>query len=130
MEVDVKAEKFEENAEALVEEDYVVDEYDVFLTKQLSKDLAVFQFPLRNVQRPLSVQKEVEEVRIKPTSHKVEMQLKINTDDNYDTESIENLGVTPANYRHALTSRSVPLQTNYAIGVFRGSKMKILFGTN
>lgn len=59
------------------DDDEIVAEIDVYLSKALKDDLAIFQYPLRPAWRENS---EMEEVKMKPNHYKFEIEFDINTD--------------------------------------------------
>lgn len=111
------------NADVIMEEvaeeddDPVVQEIDVFITNNLSRMLCLLQFPLRPATRNLDLS-NVSEARFKSLKMgpRLEMDCAIPQGETYDTESEWQIpSIT-------LKSDSVPLRTNYAIGVLREEK--------
>lgn len=96
------------------DDDPVVQEIDVFITNKLSRMLCLLQFPLRPATRDLKLS-EVSEARFKSLKMgpRLEMDCAIPQGETYNTESEWQIpSIT-------LKSDSVPLRTNYAIGVLR-----------
>ncbi|ELT95950.1 hypothetical protein CAPTEDRAFT_186672 [Capitella teleta] len=63
------------------EDDPVVEEIDVFLSKQLASQLYLIQYPLRPVYRPFT-NRVVEFARCKPQQQKLELSLELDTQSN------------------------------------------------
>ncbi|EMS55910.1 hypothetical protein TRIUR3_27365 [Triticum urartu] len=76
----------------LEDEDFVVREMDVYFTpKPFDKDtkLYIAQYPLRPCWRPYELGEVCKEVRVRPESSEVEVDLEIDTEsDNYDPETV------------------------------------------
>lgn len=105
--------------------DRVVREIDVFFTPQIdpSTQLYVLQYPLRPCWRPYEMDERCEEVRIKPLTAEVEVDLSIDVDSkNYDSNADHRVGMT----KQTLSSSMKPtLATGYAVGVLIGNKLHI-----
>ncbi|KAF0898649.1 hypothetical protein E2562_009162 [Oryza meyeriana var. granulata] len=102
-------------------EDFVVREIDVYFTpKPFDEDtmLYVMQYPLRPCWRPYELNEICKEVRVKPLSSKVELDLDIDTEcENYDPEVSVPLGLT----EQTLSSSKAADMADYAVGVLRGN---------
>uniref|UniRef100_A0A0E0LT30 DNA-directed RNA polymerase III subunit RPC5 n=1 Tax=Oryza punctata TaxID=4537 RepID=A0A0E0LT30_ORYPU len=103
------------------EEDYVLREIDVYFTpKPFDEDtmLYVMQYPLRPCWRPYELNEICKEVRVKPLSSKVEVDLDINTEcENYDPE----VPVASKLTEQTLSSSKAADVADYAVGVLRGN---------
>lgn len=106
-------------------EDVVVREIDVFFNPAMDDGtkLYVMQYPLRPCWRPYELDDRCEEVRVKPVSAQMEVDLKIDVDSkNYDKDFGERLDMT----KQTLSSSwKVPLNTGYAVGVLMGNKLHL-----
>ncbi|XP_021763359.1 DNA-directed RNA polymerase III subunit RPC5-like [Chenopodium quinoa] len=105
-----------------VEEDCVVAEYDVYYTpRDPATQLYVLQYPLRPSWRPYELEQRCTEVRYKPKSGEVEVDLSIDTNsDNYlksDTDDGKLVTQTLS------SSCKPPQTTSYAIGVLFDKKL-------
>lgn len=108
------------NTNAQDEEDYVTSEVDIFLTKELSDQLFLFQHPLRPSHKPYP-QEKLSDLKMKPKQHKFEMEFAFETDgDHYDKDN----QVGESQTKSTLTSSEVAMKTNYAVGIYRNSKCK------
>lgn len=99
------------------DDDPVVQEIDVFITNKLSRMMCLLQFPLRPATRNLDLS-TVSEARFKSLKMgpRLEMDFSIPQGSTYNEESEWKIpSIT-------LKSDSVPLRTNYAIGVLREEK--------
>ncbi|KAF8654908.1 hypothetical protein HU200_061337 [Digitaria exilis] len=109
-------ERAEENVE---EEDFVVREIDVYYTPKPFDDdtkLYIMQYPLRPCWRPYELNEICEEVRVKPLSSEVEVDLSVNTQsENYDQEA--RLRLT----KQTLSSSKADDVSDYAVGVLKGN---------
>uniref|UniRef100_A0ACD5U3K0 Uncharacterized protein n=1 Tax=Avena sativa TaxID=4498 RepID=A0ACD5U3K0_AVESA len=103
------------------DEDFVVREIDVYFTpKPFNEDtmLYIMQYPLRPCWRPYELNEICKEVRVKPLSSKVEVDLEINTEsDNYDRE----VSASSRQTKQTLSSSKAPDVTDYAVGVLQGN---------
>lgn len=103
------------------DEDFVVREIDVYFTpKPFDEDtmLYIMQFPLRPCWRPYELNEICKEVRVKPLSSEVEVDLDINTEsDNYDPEVSASVRLT----KQTLSSSKAADVSDYAVGVLRGN---------
>ncbi|XP_066330173.1 uncharacterized protein [Miscanthus floridulus] len=101
------------------EEDFVVREIDVYFSpKPLDDDakLYIVQYPLRPCWRPYELNEICEEVRVKPLSSEVEIDLSVNTQsENYDQEAPLRLT------KQTLSSSKAADVTDYAVGVLKGN---------
>src|SRR5438046_1160257 len=59
------------------EEDEIVQRYEVFLSHSLTKNLYVFQFPLRPTSRPYEFRR-LREAKFKPNHKKMDLEFEIN----------------------------------------------------
>ncbi|XP_037458221.1 uncharacterized protein LOC119329310 [Triticum dicoccoides] len=107
------------------DEDFVVREIDVYFTpKPFDKDskLYIMQYPLRPCWRPYELGEVCKEVRVKPGSSKVEVDLEVDTQsDNYDPEVSGSLRVTT----QTLSSSEAADVSDYAVGVLRGNMVHL-----
>ena len=94
--------------------DPVVREIDVFVTNKISRMLCMMQFPLRPPWRTLESQ-QIAQVRLKPlkAGPRIEMDLALPRGPTYDAEATYPIS------QQTLRSATVPLQTNYALGILR-----------
>ncbi|XP_073311538.1 uncharacterized protein [Primulina huaijiensis] len=103
-------------------EDEVVREIDVYLTSSLDPNtrLYVLQYPLRPLWRPYEMEERCEEVRVKPGSNEVEVDLAIDFESkNYDRDA----GSRVLMKKQTLASSWKPPHTSgYAVGVLTGNK--------
>jgi hypothetical protein len=108
--------------------DPVVQEIPVILCQDLSSQLCLVQYPLRPPWRPYDP-KSLQEIRFKPTRQILEMDYTIPDFDvkEYRTISLSDLKETTTTgtlpRKLGLRSSTVPLKTNYLIGLYRGSEM-------
>ncbi|KMT05799.1 hypothetical protein BVRB_7g166380 [Beta vulgaris subsp. vulgaris] len=130
--MDVKEEEERENPETSnvcddvmevdVDEDIVVAVYDVYFTPcDPSTQLYVIQYPLRQSWRPYGLDQRCTEVRMKPKSGEVEVDLSL------DTES-DNYNPAAANKITKVTLSSpcrVPPVAQYAVGLLSGKKLYV-----
>ncbi|XP_052196498.1 uncharacterized protein LOC127803915 isoform X2 [Diospyros lotus] len=128
VDVEAKSEVEEANGEPMEEdgiEDRVVREIDVLLTPQIDANTQIYvlQYPLRPCWRPYELDERCEEVRIKPTSAEMEVDLTIDVDSkNYDNDANPRARMT----KQTLTSSMKPTRsTGYAVGVLVGNKLHI-----
>ncbi|CAL4971480.1 unnamed protein product [Urochloa decumbens] len=107
-----------ERAEA-EEEDFVVREIDVYYTPKPFDDdtkLYIMQYPLRPCWRPYELNEICEEVRVKPLSSEVEVDLSVDTQsENYDQEAPLRLT------KQTLSSSKADGVSDYAVGVLKGN---------
>ncbi|XP_059623709.1 uncharacterized protein LOC132266739 [Cornus florida] len=122
MDVDGEGPKAEPIAEDDAE-DQVVREIDVFFTPatDTNTQLYVLQYPLRPCWRPYELDQRCEEVRVKPTSTEVEVDLKVEVDSkNYDPDSRMRMA------KQTLSTSWKPTRTTgYAVGVLMGNKLHL-----
>ncbi|XP_075501526.1 uncharacterized protein LOC142539740 [Primulina tabacum] len=106
-------------------EDEVVREIDVYLTSSLDPNtrLFVLQYPLRPMWRPYEMEERCEEVRVKPASNEVEVDLAIDFESkNYD----RNADSRDLMKKQTLASSWKPPQASgYAVGVLTGNKLHL-----
>jgi DNA-directed RNA polymerase III subunit RPC5 len=102
-----------------VEEDFVLREIDVYFNPKPFEDdtqLYIMQYSLRPCWCPYELNEICEEVRVKPLSSEVEVDLSINTQsENYDQEAPLRLT------KQTLSSSKAVDVTNYAVGVLKGN---------
>lgn len=107
------------------DEDMIVREIDVFFTPSIDADskLYVMQYPLRPLWRPYELDERCEEVRVKPSTSEVEMDLSTDVDsNNWDSEKASRLSIT----KQTLSTTWMPPQaTGYAVGVLVGNKLHL-----
>ncbi|CAN6311348.1 unnamed protein product [Urochloa humidicola] len=107
-----------ERAEA-EEEDFVVREIDVYYTPKPFDDdtkLYIMQYPLRPCWRTYEFNEICEEVRVKPLSSEVEVDLNVDTQsENYDHEAPLRLT------KQTLSSSKADGVSDYAVGVLKGN---------
>lgn len=118
-EIKIKTEEWE-NVQPIDVDDQIVDEFDVFLTPNLAKEVSIFQFPIRSFLRPFAFRSELTEMKGKSfhrSDPKIEMHLKTKKKTEYYDDSASQLA---AAHKMVLSSTKVPLKTNYCIGVFKG----------
>ncbi|XP_028775635.1 DNA-directed RNA polymerase III subunit RPC5 [Neltuma alba] len=104
-------------------EDTVVREIDVFFTPSIATDtqLYVLQYPLRPCWRPYELDDRCEEVRLKPDSSEVEVDLSIDMESsNHDREFASKLKMTKQTLS---TSWKPPCTNGYAVGLLVGNKL-------
>ncbi|OWM66364.1 hypothetical protein CDL15_Pgr013581 [Punica granatum] len=120
-----KAEPMETEEEDGAVEDEIVREIDVFFNASIDAktQLYVVQYPLRTWWRPYELDERCEEVRVKPRSAEVEVDLSIDVESrNYDTECSSQLKST----KQTLTSSwKPPCATSYAVGILIGNKLHL-----
>ncbi|CAN6277533.1 unnamed protein product [Urochloa humidicola] len=101
------------------EEDFVVREIDVYYTPKPFDDdtkLYIMQYPLRPCWRPYELNEICEEVRVKPLSSEVEVDLSVDTQsENYDQEAPLRLT------KQTLSSSKADGVSDYAVGVLKGN---------
>ncbi|KAG6663282.1 hypothetical protein CIPAW_02G015600 [Carya illinoinensis] len=119
---EAKEESMEDDA---MEEDAVVREIDVFFNTPMDDDtkLYVLQYPLRPSWRPYDLDDRCEEVRVKPSSDQMEVDLALDVDSkNFDQDFGNRLKLT----KQTLSSSwKVPHTTGHAIGVLIGNKLHL-----
>ncbi|GMH24116.1 hypothetical protein Nepgr_025959 [Nepenthes gracilis] len=106
------------------EEDCVVCEYDVYFSPPPLDDntrLYVLQYPLRPCWRPYEFDQRCTEVRVKPNSSEVQIDLSIDDEsENFDAGAPTALTMK----KQTLSSSWTPSRTaGYAVGVLRGRKL-------
>ncbi|KAG8384040.1 hypothetical protein BUALT_Bualt04G0076700 [Buddleja alternifolia] len=113
--------------EAKEPEDEVVREIDVYFSPSLdpSARLYVLQYPVRPVWRPYDLDERCEEVRVKPPSAELEVDLSIDVDSkNYDSGTDPRLQMK----KQTLTTKwKSPHSSRYAVGVLTGNKARLFF---
>eukprot|EP00257_Ricinus_communis_P019446 XP_015578439.1 DNA-directed RNA polymerase III subunit RPC5 [Ricinus communis] len=106
------------------EEDMIVREIDVFFTPSIDSatQLYVMQYPLRPCWRPYELDERCEEVRVKPQSTEVEVDLTIDDSSNWDPAQ-----ASKYNFKKQTLSTSFmpPRVTGYAVGVLIGNKLHL-----
>ncbi|KAJ6732946.1 DNA-DIRECTED RNA polymeraseS III 80 KDA POLYPEPTIDE RNA polymerase III SUBUNIT 5 [Salix koriyanagi] len=106
------------------EDDVVVREIDVYFTPSVDPNtqLYVMQYPLRPRWRPYELDERCKEVRVKPESTEVEVDLSIDDTKNYDPDIASRLNMK----KQTLSSSwSPPPATGYAVGVLIGNKLHL-----
>ncbi|MCL7038362.1 hypothetical protein MKW94_000376 [Papaver nudicaule] len=108
------------------EEDEVVREIDVFfkpspVDADSTTQLYVLQYPLRPSWRPYDMDRNCQEVRVKPKKVQVEIDLALEIDENYDN----NVAVHQRITKQTLLSKKVPLTRGCAVGVLVGNKLHL-----
>ncbi|PIA52566.1 hypothetical protein AQUCO_01000440v1 [Aquilegia coerulea] len=105
------------------EEDQVIREIDVFLTPSFDNNsqLYVMQYPLRPSWRPYELNERCKEVRIKPKTGKIEVDIHLEKSKNYNKDAADKLKIS----KQTLSSWKPPLTTSYAIGVLIGNKLHL-----
>ncbi|XP_011025735.1 PREDICTED: DNA-directed RNA polymerase III subunit RPC5 [Populus euphratica] len=106
------------------EDDVVVREIDVYYTPSVDPNtqLYVMQYPLRPCWRPYELDERCKEVRVKPQSAEVEVDLSIDDTKNYDPDIASRLNMK----KQTLSSSwSPPPATGYAVGVLIGNKLHL-----
>ncbi|KAL1190934.1 hypothetical protein V5N11_020908 [Cardamine amara subsp. amara] len=114
--------KVEEEEE---EEDVVVREIDVFFNPSIDANtkLYVLQYPLRPSWRPYEMDERCEEVRVKPSTSQVEIDLAMDVDSkNYDSSFGSTLNM---NKQTLMTTWKQPPTLDYAIGILSGDKLHL-----
>eukprot|EP01121_Diplochlamys_sp_Union-15-3_P017583 TRINITY_DN6217_c0_g1_i2.p1 TRINITY_DN6217_c0_g1~~TRINITY_DN6217_c0_g1_i2.p1 ORF type:complete len:205 (-),score=38.82 TRINITY_DN6217_c0_g1_i2:1310-1924(-) len=102
--------KESENTNEDEDDDPVVAEISVILSKELDSRLSLLQHPLRPPWR-LHDSDKLKEIRLKPKGSILEAEYYSNWRDESEEDT------------YGLKSSSVPLKTNYAIGLFRGDEL-------
>ncbi|XP_074268717.1 uncharacterized protein LOC141592055 [Silene latifolia] len=111
-----------EDVAAEEEEDYVVAEYDVYYTPPSpDSQLYVMQYPLRPSWRPYDLEQRCTEVRMKPTTSEMEVDLTMDMEsDNYDRDS----PLADKMKKQTLSSSGKsPQAATYAVGLLKGKKL-------
>ncbi|XP_050364185.1 uncharacterized protein LOC126782884 [Argentina anserina] len=107
------------------DEDVVVREIDVFFNPNVdsSTQLYVLQYPLRPRWRPYELENRCEEIRVKPGTAEVEVDLSIDLySKNCDQEFADRLKMT----KQTLATEWGPCRsTGYAVGVLMGNKLHL-----
>lgn len=129
-------------AEAEEEDDPVVEEYDVYLSKQLSDSLLVFNYPVRLAKLPYDEVRHVG-AKMKPVQQKVELELAIDTRcSNYSLSHGEQIATNVEGLRagadlgsqfpsgllekQTLTSSTAADKPrNHAVGAFRNGELHL-----
>ncbi|GAA0185231.1 DNA-directed RNA polymerase [Lithospermum erythrorhizon] len=109
-----------------VDVDVVVNEIDVYFSPSIDENtkLHVWQFPLRPMWRPYELEERCKEVRVKPDSGEVEIDLTIDvdSDQNYDHNADPRIKIN----KQTLSSSWIPpARTVYAIGILSGNKLHL-----
>ncbi|CAN0890685.1 DNA-directed RNA polymerase III subunit RPC5 [Linum grandiflorum] len=115
-----------DNGEEVVEEeDVIVREIEVFFTPSVDPEtqLYVLQYPLRPRWRPYELDERCEEVRVKPSTDEVEVDLSIDDSMNFDANYASMLEMK----KQTLSSVWAPPSTRagYAVGVLIGNKLHL-----
>ncbi|XP_015083435.1 DNA-directed RNA polymerase III subunit RPC5-like isoform X2 [Solanum pennellii] len=107
--------------------DEVVREIDVCINPSFdpSTQLYVFQYPLRAVWRPYELEERCQEVRLRPSTAEMEVDLAIDLDSkNFDRDSVHAATIK----KQMLSTSWMPLPTcasGYAVGVLIGDKLHL-----
>ncbi|XP_010548346.1 PREDICTED: DNA-directed RNA polymerase III subunit RPC5 [Tarenaya hassleriana] len=107
------------------EQDAVVREIDVFFNPGIDSDtkLYVIQFPLRPSWRAYDLNERCEEVRVKPSTCEVEIDLSIDVhSENYDKDFGSKLNMSKQTLG---TTWRPPPALNYAVGVLIGDELHL-----
>ncbi|MED6155690.1 hypothetical protein PIB30_007198 [Stylosanthes scabra] len=107
------------------DEDTVVREIDVFLAPSIDSatQLYVLQYPLRPCWRPYELDERCEEVRLKPRSSQMEIDLSVDMDSsNLDPETASKLNFTKQTLE---TKWNPPSANGYAVGLLKGDKLQL-----
>lgn len=126
MDVDSKEEVKAEAPEIHNDADEVVNEIDVYFSPSINANtkLYVLQYPLRPLWRPYELDERCKEVRVKPDSSAVEIDLSIDVDNdqNYDNNADPKIKIT----KQTLSSSwRPPAQAAYAVGVLTGNELHL-----
>lgn len=116
----------DESMASEAEEDEVIREIDVYLTPSIDPNtkLYVLQYPLRPKWRPYDLDEKCEEVRVKPGSSEVEIDLAVDVDSkNYDSDAAP--GVKMTKQTLSTSWKPTPFSTGYAVGVLAGNKLHL-----
>lgn len=106
-------------------EDMVVREIDVLFTPSvdINTKLYVLQYPLRPRWRPYEFEGRCDEVRVKPTTGEVEVDLNVDIEsNNYDSKADANLQMKKQTLK---SSWQPPMATSYAVGLLMGDKLHL-----
>ncbi|CAL1376662.1 unnamed protein product [Linum trigynum] len=107
------------------DDDVIVREIDVFVTPSVDTDtqLYVLQYPLRPRWRPYELDDRCREVRVKPSTSEVEVDLSIDDSMNWDADYARALEMT----KRTLSSVWAPptARAGYAVGVLIGNKLHL-----
>ncbi|KAK4346817.1 hypothetical protein RND71_033156 [Anisodus tanguticus] len=109
------------------DQDEVVREIDVCFTPSFDSNtqLYVCQYPLRPVWRPYELEERCQEVRLRPSTAQMEVDLAIDFDSkNFDRDSVHAATVK----KQTLSTSWMPLPTcasEYAVGVLIGDKLHL-----
>ncbi|KAF3673720.1 putative DNA-directed RNA polymerase III subunit RPC5-like isoform X3 [Capsicum annuum] len=107
--------------------DEIVREIDVCFNPSFdpTTQLYVFQYPLRTVWRPYEMEEKCQEVRLRPKTGEMEVDLAIDFDsDNFDRDSVH----AGTMKKQTLSTSWMPLPTcasGYAVGVLIGDKLHL-----
>ncbi|KAJ0040901.1 hypothetical protein Pint_28248 [Pistacia integerrima] len=107
------------------DDDMIVREIDVYFNASIDADtqLLVMQYPLRACWRPYELDERCEEVRVKPSTAEIEMDLSMNVDsNNWDSDRAIRVNIT----KQTLSSSWKPsVAGGYAVGVLVGDKLHV-----
>ncbi|KGN53263.1 DNA-directed RNA polymerase III subunit RPC5 isoform X1 [Cucumis sativus] len=106
-------------------EDMVVREIDVLFTPSVDSNskLYVLQYPLRPRWRPYEFEGRCDEVRVKPSTGEVEVDLNVDIEsNNYDNKAD---GTFQMKKQTLTSSWQPPLATSYAVGLLMGNKLHL-----
>ncbi|XP_055804364.1 uncharacterized protein LOC129873316 isoform X2 [Solanum dulcamara] len=106
------------------DQDKVVREIDVWLTPSFNQ-LYVLQYPLRPEWRPYGLDEKCQDVRLRPSTAEMEIDLAIDFDSkNFDRDSVHAATMK----KQTLSTKWVPLSTcasDYAVGILIGDKLHL-----
>jgi hypothetical protein len=92
------------------------------VSQALAPELCLFQYPLRPFWLPYD-NTQINDVRLRPSQYKFEIDFNLEKNTKYFDSEHE---LAEHRKKFTLKSSTVPLKTNYAIGVCKGSKLVTL----
>ncbi|KAG2382209.1 hypothetical protein C9374_005411 [Naegleria lovaniensis] len=99
--------------------DEVIKRFEVYLSHKLSDKLYVLQYPMRPKENNYNLN-QLKEVRFKPNHKKMEMEFEVNTrSEHFDSDTGQEYS------SFSLSSTSVPVKANYAVGILRGNQLHL-----
>ncbi|XP_004232385.1 uncharacterized protein [Solanum lycopersicum] len=105
------------------DQDEVVREVDVWLTPS-ANEFYVLQYPLRSEWRPYGLDERCQDVRLRPSSAEMEVDLAIDFDSkNFDRDSVHAATIK----KQIVSTKWVPSSTcaDFAVGIFIGDKFHL-----